>query len=343
MGWIRNLPSSTIFWLALVAIVLVCSIGLPAARWEWLRSGASEGQSRDTTESTSAAESSGPRESNSTTVRNIGFIVAGVLALVFAVWRGVLAQRQAETAQRQSETSQQGLLNERYQKGAEMLGSEVLSVRLGGIYALQRLAEEHPQQYHVEIMQLFCAFVRSPTGEAEFTILGHYENGDPVPGQREDVQAVMNAIDRRTDASISLEEASENFHVGLQGVKLQHAHLAGMNLSDISFGGANLSGAVLEGADLSDAWFISADLSSASLLNADLSDADLSGANLSDAMSHKDAGNTAQLYADCCRQVRSHSPADSDPRLRCGVGSTPVLSGADLTWRRGLWSGRGCR
>ena len=165
-----------------------------------------------------------------------------------------------------------------------MLGSEVLSVRLGGIYALQRLAEEHPQQYHVQIMQLFCAFVRNPTGEAEHTILGHYENGDPVPGLREDAQAVMNAIDRRTGSSISLEEASENFHVGLQGAKLQHAHLPGMNLSGISFGGANLSGAVLEGADLSDAWFISADLSSASLLNADLSDADLSGANLSDAI-----------------------------------------------------------
>ena len=44
-----------------------------------------------------------------------------------------------------------------------MLGSEVLSVRLGGIYALQRLAEEWPDQYHIQIMRLFCAFVRLPT------------------------------------------------------------------------------------------------------------------------------------------------------------------------------------
>ena len=193
MGLIRDLPNSTAFWLTLVAIVLACSIALPAARWEWLRSGASEGQSGVTAESTSATESSSvtksivTTESNSTTVRNIGFIIAGALALVFAVWRGVLAQRQARTAelqaetalrqtdaaqlqvessQRQTEIAQQGLLNERYQKGAEMLGSEVLAVRLGGIYALQRLAEEHPGQYHVQIMELFCAYVRNPTGEA---------------------------------------------------------------------------------------------------------------------------------------------------------------------------------
>ena len=52
------------------------------------------------------------------------------------------------------------MLNERYQQGAEMLGSDVLAVRLGGIYALQRLAGEHPQQSHIQIMQAFCAFIR---------------------------------------------------------------------------------------------------------------------------------------------------------------------------------------
>ena len=96
------------------------------------------------------------KESGSTTVRNIGLVIAALVALPLAIWRSLVAQRHADTAQ-------QNLLNERYQQGAEMLGSEVLSVRLGGIYALRRLSEEHPKQYHVQIMQLFCAFVRNPT------------------------------------------------------------------------------------------------------------------------------------------------------------------------------------
>ena len=100
-------------------------------------------------------------ESLSTTVRNLGLVIAGAIALPLAIWRSIVAQRQASTAQRD-------LLNQRYQQGAEMLGSEVLTVRLGGIYALQRLAEEHPKQYHIQIMRLLCAFMRHPiTGERE--------------------------------------------------------------------------------------------------------------------------------------------------------------------------------
>ena len=99
----------------------------------------------------------GDEESLSATVRNLGLVKGGLIAIILAVWRSVVGSRQADTAQR-------GLLNERYQKGAEMLGSEVLSVRLGGIYALRQLSDEHPEQYHVQVMRLFCAFACHPTG-----------------------------------------------------------------------------------------------------------------------------------------------------------------------------------
>ena len=109
-------------------------------------------------------------ESSSATIRNIFLAVAATIGLPLAIWRGAVADRQAraahlqvETSQRQSGTAQQGLFNERYQKGAEMLGSAVLSVRLGGIYALARLADEHPEKYHVPIIQLFCTYARNPT------------------------------------------------------------------------------------------------------------------------------------------------------------------------------------
>ena len=100
-------------------------------------------------------------ESGSTILRNLGLVIGGLIAIGFGIWRGVVADRQAKASQDQAKTSQRGLLNERYQKGAEMLGSEVLAVRLGGIYALQHLAEEEPELYHVPIMRLFCAFMRN--------------------------------------------------------------------------------------------------------------------------------------------------------------------------------------
>ena len=95
-------------------------------------------------------------DSLSTIIRNLALVIGGTIAVLLAVWRSRISERQAtaaqdhaETAQRQAETAQRGLLNERYQRGAEMLGSKVLSVRLGGIYALGRLAEEHPEEYHI--------------------------------------------------------------------------------------------------------------------------------------------------------------------------------------------------
>ena len=138
--------------------------------WEWLRGGP------------------GGVESGSTTVRNLGLVIGGFIAILLAVWRSRVAERQADAAQqqvtatqqqlrtaqhqadaaqRQADTAQQNLLNERYQRGAEMLGSDVLAVRLGGIYALRHLAEEHPKQYHVQIMRLLCAFARHPTRDEE--------------------------------------------------------------------------------------------------------------------------------------------------------------------------------
>ena len=115
-------------------VVTVVAIALLAMFWEWLSNG----------------------ESGSTTIRNLALILAGLVALPLAMWRSIVADRQATTAQL-------SLLNERYQRAAEMLGNEVLSVRLAGVFALQRLATEHPDQYHVQVMGLFCAFVRLPT------------------------------------------------------------------------------------------------------------------------------------------------------------------------------------
>ena len=95
----------------------------------------------------------------SSTIRNIILAAAAVIALPLAIWRSIVAQRQVDTAQ-------QSLLNERYQKSAEMLGhTDKQSVRIGGIYALDRLAAERPKDYHIQVMKLFSAFVVDQTGK----------------------------------------------------------------------------------------------------------------------------------------------------------------------------------
>ncbi len=85
-------------WMAGIAAVLAIGVLLSWRFWEGL---------------------AGDEESLSITVRNVGLVIGGVVAILLAVWRSNVAQRQANTAQ-------QTLLNERYQRGAEMLGSAVI-------------------------------------------------------------------------------------------------------------------------------------------------------------------------------------------------------------------------
>ncbi len=226
----------------------------------------------------------GTDESNSATIRNIALAAAAVIALPLAIWRGKVAERQSSAAQHQADMAKQSLLNERYQKGAEMLGNKVLSVRLGGIYALQSLANEHPEIYHVQIMQLFCMFVCHPTEERE-----DEANVDGQPAQfRVDVQAVMKAIGTRNEAKVKLEKES-GYTLNLSGSYLRNQRLSELNLSGIQFESANLSGAVLMRTNLSKAW----------LHEASLSGANLSGANLSGALLvQTDLSSTRASFVD---------------------------------------------
>lgn len=152
----KHLLESGYFWFVLSIALLLFGIGLTIWFWCWLHPKA------PTT------------VSNSETLRNVGLLIGGMLAFIFALWRGWVSERQAEatrsqaeSALRQAETAEQTLLNERYQRGAEMLVSRVLAVRMEGIRSLEELAEDQPDSYFVRVTQLIGDFVRNPTGIEE--------------------------------------------------------------------------------------------------------------------------------------------------------------------------------
>ena len=232
----------------------------------------------------------GDAESFSTTLRNVALVIGGVAAILLAVWRSrvsecqaAIAQRQSETAQRQAEIAQHSVLNERSQRGTEMLGSEILSVRLGGIYALQQLAEDYPEQYHIRVMRLFCAFVRLPTRDQSL------ESGQAVikPGTllgiRQDVEAVMQMIGSRAKSRIALERKAD-FRLDLRGADLPTAQFLGADLSNAMFHNSNLSGANFANTDLTDSFLSYSDLSQAQFHNVTFTRTHLWSANLSGAI-----------------------------------------------------------
>ena len=244
------------------------------------------------------------RDTESTTIHRLGLLIGGAVAIVLAVWRSRVAEDQADTAQ-------QSLLNERYQKGAEMLGNEVLSVRLGGIYALERLAAEHAEQYHIQVMKLFCAFVRHPTKdqdyEASVALYNRRRDTNTPYRLREDVKVAMETIATRSEKSVSLEQ-EDSYEPDLSGAYLRGLRFERANLRHVKLGRADLTNAYLLHADLRKADLTLAHLPgarlafaklSATLTSADLSSAKMARAVLSDAvLDDADLTNSEMYGAD---------------------------------------------
>ena len=257
------------FWFPLVLLVLAGVLVFSCVRWEWIRSG-SEIRT-ESLETGVITTNTITFESVSSTLRNIGLIVGGIAAVLLAIWRSLVAERQADatlrqaqaafsqaqTAERQSITTLQSFLSDRYDQGTRKLESEDPSVRLDGIDALKRLAKDHPERYHVQVMSRLCSFLKIPGN---------------LPRLRAEVEAAMTAIGSRSKDDIRLEN-NDNFELKLSNTKLQKASLNRLDLSDSNLMFADLSEGFLQNTDLSNSRLQGANLKDALLIEANLSGA----------------------------------------------------------------------
>ncbi len=319
-----HIPESRGFWI--IVSMIVASIGVVPVVVLW--------------------DSLAEFESASATIRNVGLVIAGLIALPLAVWRALVADRQASAAQQQASSALNSMLNDRYQRGADMLGSEAISVRTGGIYTLRNLSEKYPNAYHLQVMRVFCAFVRHPTKDESIEFGTDSEEKREQKTLRADVQDIMQAIGSRSLASISLER-KEKFILYLRGADMSHLQIRAARLSGAWLTKADLSGSVMPYADLSGARLRQVDLSRVQLRHADLSGAKFWGANLSDAILY----NANLSGADLCG-VEADSPLYKEPahgltqaqidEAWADSGNPPKLhgvldaeTGKQLIWRGG--------
>ncbi|MEH1017498.1 pentapeptide repeat-containing protein [Micromonospora sp. CPCC 206060] len=92
------------------------------------------------------------------TALTIGAAVTGAFALLLAFRRQQLAER---TQQATEYDAGEKRVTELYVKAAEQLGSDKAPVRLAGLYALERLAQDNPI-HRQSIVEVICAYLRMP-------------------------------------------------------------------------------------------------------------------------------------------------------------------------------------
>jgi Pentapeptide repeats (8 copies) len=202
----------------------------------------------------------------------------GGLALLLGAF---YTYQQVQTGRRQLYVAQQGQVTERFTRAIDQLGNENLDVRLGGIYALERIARDSPDD-QATIAEILTAYIRTHAPWPP-TLPGQYVATAPIDDVRElqvrapDVQACLTVLGRGGFAELPHEFGS---HLDLHEVDLRRAHLADASLEGATLYGANVAGAVLHGVDLRMAFLLDANLAGASIIACDLSAAELGYANL---------------------------------------------------------------
>jgi hypothetical protein len=200
---------------------------------------------------------------------------AGGAALLVGL---LFTARNLRATQDKLDIDRQGQLTNRFiqatgQLGAELKGGQPnVEVRLGGIYALNRISNDWPKDYWL-IADVLTAYVRhnarwstssveaheskpSADIQAILTVLGR---SDPPGGFNERHKLDLRHTDLRgaefwdshlewTDFWGAHLERAQMWGAVLHYAKLEHAHLAGANLRATRLAGASLEGADVTGA-----------------------------------------------------------------------------------------------
>ena len=156
------------------------------------------------------------------------FGVVGALATVALTYHQTrVLNVQGQALLKQAETAEREHRDGRFEKGVDMLGSPVLTTRMGGIAALNRLAtthpaETHPEDYHLQVMESLSSFIRFPPEDEvqEGDQQNPVEQAPRPPKARPDVELAAQVIGKRRQGldSDKLKELEEEKSTALTSV-----------------------------------------------------------------------------------------------------------------------------
>jgi uncharacterized protein YjbI with pentapeptide repeats len=223
-------------------------------------------------------------------------VVGGVFAVValYLTWRRV-------------RVTEQGHITDRYTKAIEQLGALTadgrpnIEVRLGAIYALERIAIDSRRD-HWTIMEVLTAYVRQNAPAPTET----NPREDFAKGPSTEVQAILTVLGRRLRGGW---REREGRWLDLGESDLRGAYLYGAHFSGAHFELAHVGGAKFYSAHLQDAWFSSAHVEGATFLGAHLERASFSNAHVSSAMfyrAHGEGASFIEAHAEGAMFIDSH-------------------------------------
>ncbi len=216
--------------------------------------------------------------------------LAALFGVFLAIQRTDESKRQTKAAEREATTAEQGLITDRINKAVEGLGKNengdpVIEVRLGSLYALERIAQDSIRD-HMQIMEIICAYVRynSPLPNKTDTAEVPLPNKMGItkdPMRNTGVKARRSkdegdAIDADIQTALTIIGRRDTWPEGKRRIQIESKHSEALNLSRCnlcraSFNNANLENVWFSGTDLRHAFFIKTKMRGVSIHRANMS------------------------------------------------------------------------
>jgi uncharacterized protein YjbI with pentapeptide repeats len=274
----------------------------------------------------------------------IAQIIGGLVVLLglYATFKNVkIAQDNHRVALDNLRVTEEGKLTDRFSKAVELLGSEKLDVRLGGIYALERIARDSLKD-HWTVMEVLTAFVReqSRTDYKKWReqLSASKQNADaPIHDKKTpaDIQTALTVIGRRK----WIEQENPRQRIDLSESFFENADFTGGNFCRADFNSSDLTGALLSDTDFSSATLIGAKLIRVGLRSTKFVGADLSRANFRRALFKGVKLNRACLWSTAFNglDLEDADLTDADfggDRHPAALGSADLRKTRGLTWEQ---------
>ena len=191
-------------------------------------------------------------------------VILGVLAGSVAA---AISYRSQRIKEKELFVQEDGRFTDRFTRAIEQLGNnDSIAVRIGGVYALDRLAHDSPADRQ-RIVDVMTSRIREQAPDLETV------SSSSLRKLPEDITAIIKVLKR-------LSTLYRDIDIVLTGANLNGADLTWANLTGANLNGVNLTGAHLNGANLTGARLNRAKLRGTNLIGANLTGAPLSGAKL---------------------------------------------------------------
>jgi hypothetical protein len=310
MPVIAGLVGVAVVATAALAALLVVPVWLHPALTEVELSGVADAPTRV---SLRQAQAQLQNEARTTLLQALGGLI--FVAGAFATWRQVQISRHSQ-------------ITERISRAVEQLAGDRMDVRTGGIYALERVANNSAEDQNT-VVSILSTFVRTQVPWSAGDAADHrhdplpVQGGPPWPGVRAgDVQIALYTIARRP-------RPGKTWKPFLSFCDLGHARMGNRDWSGLICQYSNLARAWMPGARLDNAYLDGTDLRQAHLVGARLTDARLTGAHLAGA-DLRDADLRGADLTGACLDHADLSGVRHDQRTKWPQGfAHPAVSGSD--------------